>query len=304
MNYANVFFIDNVPNDEIAALKDNKEFHVIDQLGTYYVGFNVQSKMFDGKTPEQAAKMREAISLLIDRQYIVENVGQTEQVPADSFVPVGMSDGNGGEFHNKSYFDAESTGATQVDKAKELLEDAGYTFTDKGDGSYSISPALGFEYVLNENTGHQKVAEAIQQDLAVLGIEMTIKTEDWNVFLDDRKNGNFDVAREGWSADFNDPINMLELFLSTGGNNDMQLGKGDSAAAPDWSEYDSLIEESRTTTDFAKRADLMHEAEDMLMDTWVVVPIYYYNDVYMVKENVSGVYATVFGMKYFMYATK
>ena len=303
-NNGDLDFIDNVPNDEIAALKDNKEFHVIDQLGTYYVGFNVQSKMFDGKTPEQATKMREAISLLIDRQYIVENVGQTEQIPADSFVPVGMSDGNGGEFHNKSYFDAESTGATQVDKAKELLEDAGYTFTDKGDGSYSISPALGFEYVLNENTGHQKVAEAIQQDLAVLGIEMTIKTEDWNVFLDDRKNGNFDVAREGWSADFNDPINMLEIFLSTGGNNDMQLGKGDSAAAPDWSEYDSLIEEIRTTTDFAKRADLMHEAEDMLMDTWAVVPIYYYNDVYMVKENVSGVYATVFGMKYFMYATK
>lgn len=303
-NNGDLDFIDSVPNDEIAALKDNKEFHVIDQLGTYYVGFNVQSKIFDGKTPEQAAKMREAISLLIDRQYIVENVGQTEQVPADSFVPVGMSDGNGGEFHNKSYFDAESTGATQVDKAKELLEDAGYTFTDKGDGSYSISPALGFEYVLNENTGHQKVAEAIQQDLAVLGIEMTIKTEDWNVFLDDRKNGNFDVAREGWSADFNDPINMLEIFLSTGGNNDMQLGKGDSAAAPDWSEYDSLIEEIRTTTDFAKRADLMHEAEDMLMDTWAVVPIYFYNDVYMLKENVSGVYATVFGMKYFMYATK
>lgn len=303
-NNGDLDFIDSVPNDEIAALKDNKEFHVIDQLGTYYVGFNVQSKMFDGKTPEQATKMREAISLLIDRQYIVENVGQTEQIPADSFVPVGMSDGNGGEFHNKSYFDAESTGATQVDKAKELLEDAGYTFTDKGDGSYSISPALGFEYVLNENTGHQKVAEAIQQDLAVLGIEMTIKTEDWNVFLEDRKNGNFDVAREGWSADFNDPINMLEIFLSTGGNNDMQLGKGDSAAAPDWSKYDSLIEEIRTTTDFAKRADLMHEAEDMLMDTWAVVPIYYYNDVYMVKENVTGVYATVFGMKYFMYATK
>lgn len=303
-NNGDLDFIDSVPNDEIAALKDNKEFHVIDQLGTYYVGFNVQSKIFDGKTPEQAAEMREAISLLIDRQYIVENVGQTDQVPADAFVPLGMSDGNGGEFHSKSYFDAESTGATQVDKAKELLEDAGYTFTDKGDGSYSISPALGFEYVLNENTGHQKVAEAIQQDLAVLGIEMTIKTEDWNVFLDDRKNGNFDVAREGWSADFNDPINMLEIFLSTGGNNDMQLGKGDSAAAPDWSEYDKLIEEIRTTTDFAKRAELMHDAEDMLMDTWAVVPIYFYNDVYMLKENVSGVYATVFGMKYFMYATK
>jgi peptide/nickel transport system substrate-binding protein/oligopeptide transport system substrate-binding protein len=54
---------------------------------------------------------------------------------------------------------------------------------------------------------------------------MEIKTEDWNVFLDDRKNGNYDFAREGWLADFNDPINMIEMFASYSGNNDPQFGK-------------------------------------------------------------------------------
>ncbi len=307
-NSGDLDFIDSVPTDEIQSLLDNDEFHIIDQLGTYYIGFNVNDEMFDGLTVEQAANVRQAISLLIDRQYIVENIAQTGQIAADSFVPIGMADGNGGTFKTEdegtSYYDAEATGAGMAEEAMELLETAGYSFTDNGDGSWSISPALGFEYVINEDTGHQQVAEAIQQDLAVVGIEVTIKTEDWNVFLEDRKNGNFGVAREGWIADYDDPINMLEIFTSDSGNNDMQLGKDATDAAPqNWDEYDTLISEIRTTTDFEARVELMHEAEDMLMETWSVVPIYYYNDVYMQKSNVDGIYCTVTGMKYFMYST-
>jgi len=306
-NNGDLDFIDEVPADETASAMASSEFHVIDQLGTYYVGFNANDAMFDGKTPEQAAAMREAMSLLIDRQYIVDNIAQTGQIPADSFIPAGMADGNGGEFKtaDTSYYDATTTGAANVEQAMSLLEEAGYSFTDNGDGSYAISPALGFEYVINENTTHQQVAEAIQADLAVVGIEVSIKTEDWNVFLDDRKNGNFGVAREGWIADYDDPSNMLEIFLSTSGNNDMQLGKNPTSAAPqNWSDYDALCEEIRTTSDFTARVDLMHQAEDMLMDTWTVVPIYYYNDIYMQKSNVDGIYATVTGMKYFMYSSK
>jgi peptide/nickel transport system substrate-binding protein/oligopeptide transport system substrate-binding protein len=190
--------------------------------------------MFEGKTVEEAAKMREAMSLLIDRQYIVDNIAQCGQELADAFIPSGMSDGNGSEFHTSSYYDATSTGAANVEEAMSLLEEAGYSFTDNGDGSYSISPALGFEYLTNTSTAHEKIAESIQQDLAVVGIEVTIKTEDWNVFLQDRKNGNFGVAREGWIADYNDPINMLEIFTSESGNNDMQLGKGKASYAPAW----------------------------------------------------------------------
>lgn len=303
-NNGDLDFIDTVPTDEIQALLNNPEFFIIDQLGTYFVTFNVNDKVFDGKTVEEAAKMREAMSLLIDRQYIVDNIAQTGQELADTFIPAGMADGNGAEFKTNSYFDATATGAGNVEQAKALLEECGYSFTEDGNGGYTISPALGFEYIINEATSHQQIAEAIQADLSILGIQVTIKTEDWNVFLDDRKNGNFGVARDGWVADYNDPINMLEMWTSDSGNNNAQFGKGSGSSAPDWAEYDALVAEIRTTTDFAERVELMHEAEDILMATNAVVPLYYYNDIYMQKSNVSGTYATIYGMKYFMYATK
>lgn len=302
-NSGDLDFADVVPNDEVPTLKSNPEFHIIDNLGTYYLAFNVGADLFKDKTPEQAADIRHAIALLIDRRYIVDTVGQCDQVPADSYIPVGMADGNGGIFKTDkvSYYDAEST---DVETAKSLLEGAGYSFTDNGDGTYAISPALSLPYIINENTLHQGVAECIQQDLAVLGIEMNIQTEDWNVFLEDRKKGNYTFAREGWLADFDDPINMLEMFASNSGNDDPQLGKCDSPAAPAWDEYDKLISDIKSTTDFAKRVDMMHEAEDMLMNSWAVIPVYYYNDLYVQKGNVEGVYSTIFGHKFFMYATK
>lgn len=306
-NSGNVDYIDTVPNDEISSLNGtNPEFGILDNLGTYYIGFNVNDPVFDGKTVEEAAKMRQAMNLLIDRQFIVENIGQSGQVPADTFVPLGMADGNGGEFKgDTSYYDATNTGAAMVEDAKKLMEEAGYSFTDNGDGTYKIDPAINMVYLTNEGTDHVAIAQAVQQDLALLGIGLEIQTQDWNVFLENRKQGSFTIAREGWLADYNDPVNMLEIFTSDSGNNDMQLGKGDkSDSAPDWKEYDALVTEIRNTADFAKRVDLMHKAEDMLMETWAVVPLYYYNDIYMQKPNVEGIRATVFGMKYFMYATK
>ena len=307
-NSDNLDFIDSVPNDEIQAVINNPDFYKVDQLGTYYIGFNVNDALFEGKTVEQAAKMRQALSLMMDRSYIAEEIGQTGQIPADTFVPAGMADGNGGIFNTMddewSYYDATTTGLTQASAAMALLEEAGYSFTDNGDGTYSVSPAISMTYLTNEGTAHEAIAQVLQADFATIGIEMDIKVEEWNVFLDDRKNGNFTIAREGWVADYNDPINMLEIFLSTSGNNDMQLGKEVNSYAPDWTEYDALLNEILTTTDFANRVNLMHQAEDMLMETWAVIPLYYYNDVYMQKDNVDGIFSTVFGMKYFMYSTK
>ena len=227
-NSGDVDYIDTVPTDEIASLNGvNPEFGILDNLGTYYIGFNVNDPIFDGKTVEQAAKMREAMCLLIDRRFIVDNVGQCDQTLADSFVPAGMADGNGGIFKqaDTSYYDAEATGADMLEQAVALLEEAGYTMTDNGDGSYSIDPGLNITYLTNDGTGHIKIAESIQQDFALVGINVEIKSEDWNVFLENRKEGNFTLAREGWLADYNDPVNMLEIFTSDSGNNDMQLGK-------------------------------------------------------------------------------
>lgn len=301
-------FIERVPNDEIGAVVERDDFHIVDNLGTYYIGFNVNDPIFEGKTVEEANKMRRAVSLMMDRGYIAEKIGQTGQVPADSFIPAGMSDGNGGVFHTVgdaySYYDAESTGAEQAMEAMKLLEECGYTFTDNGDGSYSCSPAISMTYLTNEGTNHEAIAQTIQMDLATIGIDLKIAVEEWNVFLDSRRNGRFTIAREGWVADYNDPVNMLEIFTSDSGNNDMQLGKEENDFAPDWREYDALIQEIHTTTDFVNRVELMHEAEDMLMETYAVIPLYYYNDVYMQKAQVTGIYSTIYGLKYFMYAEK
>ncbi|MBQ3112702.1 MAG: peptide ABC transporter substrate-binding protein [Firmicutes bacterium] len=227
-NAGNLDFIDTVPTDEIASLLDNPEFIIADQLGTYYISFNIKSDLFAGKTAEQAAAMRQAFSMLINRDYICETVGQTGQIAANAFIPVGMADGAGGVFKTESsaaegYFDPYAINNDYegtVAAAQKLLESAGYEFKDG-----KLTTPINFEYLTNESSGHIAVAEAVQQDLAVLGINMTVKVVDWNVFLDERKQGNYDVARNGWVADFNDPINMLEMWTTESGNNDCQFGR-------------------------------------------------------------------------------
>lgn len=229
-NAGDLDLADSIPTDAIAELisSGNPEFHVVDELGTYYAAFNCQSKIFEGKTPAQAACMREAFSLLIDRDYICENVGQTGQIAANSFIPLGMADGNGGVFKSdtsEGYFDAYAINkdpAGTVAKAIALLEAAGYKFEN---GKLSSETPISLTYLTNQASGHIAVAESVQQDLAAVGIELTIQVQDWNVFLQERKNGNFDFAREGWIADFNDPINMLEMWITASGNNDCQFGK-------------------------------------------------------------------------------
>ena len=230
-NSGDVDFIDTVPTDEIANLLDNDEFYIVDNLGTYYAAFNCKSELFADKTPAQAACMRKAFCILIDRDYIVENIGQTGQKPASTFIPVGMADGNGGVFHESTddgYYDVEGivndTEAT-IEEARTLLEAAGYKFDDNG--MLSSETPISVEYLTNNGTGHIAVAEAMQQDLAVIGIDMTISQMDWNVFLEERKAGNYDFCREGWLADFNDPINMLEMWTTDAGNNDCQFGRVD-----------------------------------------------------------------------------
>lgn len=234
----NLDFIDTVPNDEIKNLLTNPEFYIVDQLGTYYVAFNVKSDLFKGKTVDQADNMRKGLGLLIDRNFIVETCAQTGQKIANAFIPEKMLDGHGGVFKSNDadytypakddvgYYELGATDeafAANVEKGIALLKTAGFEFDDAG--SLKSTTPLSFEYLVNENTGHQQIAEALQQDFAAVGITMTIKTVDWDTFLAERKAGNFDVARNGWVADFNDPINMLEMWGTASGNNDCQFGK-------------------------------------------------------------------------------
>lgn len=229
-------FADTIATDMMATVKTTPEYHKIPTLGTYYAGFNVNSDLFKGKTIEQAAAMRKAITLLIDRQYIVDTIAQAEQEVANTFIPTGMADGRGGVFRandadytypleeQMGYYDAsEEAYDANLEEAISLLESAGYEFDESG--MLSANTPISMTYLTNDSEGNVKIGEAIQQDLAAIGINVTVETREWSVFLNERKEGKFDFCREGWLADYNDPINMLEMWETNSGNNDMQFGR-------------------------------------------------------------------------------
>lgn len=231
-----LLFIDSIATDNMPTAKEMPEYHKVPTLGTYYAGFNVNSDLFAGKTVQQAADMRKALCLLIDRQYIVDTVAQADQEVANTFIPTGMADGNGGVFRENDdaytypvadvagYYDASSDAyEANLEEARSLLESAGYQFDESG--MLSADTPINMTYLTNDSSGNVKIGEAIQQDFAAIGINLTVETREWSVFLNERKDGQFDFAREGWLADYNDPINMLEMWETNSGNNDMQFGR-------------------------------------------------------------------------------
>lgn len=220
-------FIDSVPTNELSELKKREDFHVADQIGTYFVIFNTNSKeLFGGKTKEQAIALRKALGCCLDRQYIIDNVAQTGQHVATSFIPDSMMDGNGKKFHDDGFAYPVDGGympaQPDLDMARKYLEEAGFKLVD---GKLSPETPLNLTYIANDIESHVRIGEIIQSDYQELGINMEIKTMAWNNFQSERKAGNFGIARHGWIADFSDPINMLEMWTSDSGNNDAQLGK-------------------------------------------------------------------------------
>lgn len=192
-----------------------------------------------------------------------------------------------------------------------------FGLTACGGAKKSAVPTL--DYLYNTNDGHKAIGEYLQSALATVGITMTLKNQEWNTFLNTRKNGDYFVARNGWLADYNDPICFLDMWTSNSGNNDVQFGKGAhkdlkmysidltkfggaKVENGTWAEtYDVLISKIKATTDAAARYEMMHMAEDMLMATGCIVPLYYYTDLYMIDDTVKGFYSNPLGYKYMMY---
>ena len=177
-------------------------------------------------------------------------------------------------------------------------------------------------YLYNTSDGHKAIGEYLQAALANVGITMNLENQEWNTFLNTRKEGKYSIARNGWLADYNDPICFLDMWTSNSGNNDVQYGKGAHADLKmydldltkwgydvkvedgTWAEtYDVLISTIKSCTDSAKRYEMMHLAEDILMETGCIVPLYYYTDLYMLSDKVDGFFANPLGYKYFMYTT-
>ena len=278
--------------------------------------------MTDAERVAAEAEIRYAISLLLDRNYIVEEVTKGGQLPASSFVPMGMTDADGSQFYENAGHSDEFVGYYNVDKDAfeanyaEAYEILSKYYEKDENGMFTNVPTL--TYLYNTGDAHKAIGEYLQSALAAVGITLNLENQEWNTFLNTRKDGGYSIARNGWLADYNDPISFLDMWITSSGNNDIQLGKGDHAslAAYDldltdlgydvkvedgtWAEtYDVLIPLIKACTDKEVRYQLMHRAEDMLMATGTIVPLYFYTDLSMLDDSVEGSYGTPLGFKYF-----
>lgn len=222
--------IDDVPTAELASLKASipNEFFNPGQLGTYYISFNIRSAFADGvlDTEEKRTKYRQALGLMIDRNYLVESVAQNGASPADGFISKGLTEADGATDWTdarKPYFSLEKADqASNEAKAVQMLKDIGLQF-DEGTKQFTNAP--GFSYLYNTGAGHKAIAEYLQQAWAKYGIKATLENQEWATFVTTRKQGECDVARGGWLCDYDDPISMLDMFVSNSGNNDPGFGK-------------------------------------------------------------------------------
>ena len=268
------------------------------------------------------AEIRYALALLLDRNYIVEEIAQGGQLPASSFVPMGLTEPDGSQFYENAghndgfvgYYDVSADAfEDNYAKAYEILSK--YYEVDEN-GMFTNFPTL--TYLYNTSEGNKAIGEYIQSALAAVGINIQLENQEWATFLNTRKAGDYSIARNGWIGDYNDPISFLDMWITSSGNNDVQFGRGahETAAIYDldltdlgydvkvedgtWAEtYDVLIGYIKTCTEPAVRFEMMHRAEDMLMSTGAIVPLYFYTDPYMLNSIVEGFYGTPLGFKFF-----
>lgn len=264
-------YADNPPLAELDRLRKEGQLRIEPLLGTYYYLFNVTRPPFDNP------KVRKALTLAIDRKTLIEQVVKGGQLPALAFVPGGVPDAEPGSEFRKvggDYFKDND-----VETAKKLLAEAGYP-----DGKNFPK----FTILHNTSESHKKIAEAIQEMWKKnLGIEnVTITNQEWGVYLDTRTKLQYDVARAGWLGDYIDPMTFIDMWVTGGGNNDTGWGNP---------QYDELVKKAKSTADQKVRMQAMHEAEKILMDEMPIAPIYFYTDLFLVKDYVKGVIRSTLG---------
>lgn len=274
--------IKDVPTEEIPSLEGNAEFHVDPIIGTYYISLNLENEAFAD------VKVRQALSLAIDREYLADTLMQGTYSAAGNFMGPGWIDTDGSQFIDNAnggqpYIDVVNYEAN-LEEAKNLMEEAGYP---NGEGFPSIT------YTTNDASYHKVVAEYLQQAWAELGVDLQVNIVEWSSFTPMRRNGEFDAARNGWVGDYSDPSNMLDVLYSSNGNNDGNFNNAD---------FDAAMDLSRATLDAAERSTALHAAEDALMNDVGCIPLAYYNDFWLQSEKITGMWHSPYGYWHFMYA--
>jgi oligopeptide transport system substrate-binding protein len=253
---------DDIPTEQLADLKAKfgDQVRLGPYLGTYYYAFKTD------KAPWDNVKIRHAVSMAIDRDYLAEKVWQNTMIPAYSFVPPGIS---GYETRTTDY--AEKSQLDREDEARKVLTELGYG-PDK---------PLKLEIRYNTSENHKNTAVAIQEQLKPLGVEVTLLNTDTKTHYGHlEQKGDFDIARAGWIADYKDPENFLALCKTGTGNNYGSYSN---------KEYDDLLAAAAAATDPAERMKKLSDAEGVgVARDLCVVPLLYYGFHTVVSSKLKG----------------
>ena len=252
----------DLPTEQLSDLrtKFGDQIKIGPFLGTYYYVFKTSKKPWDD------LKIREAISMAIDRDYLAEKVWGNSMIPAYSFVPPGVAGYKGPTlaYAGLSQLDRE-------DAAKKILSDLGY----------SEAKPMKMDIHYNTSENHKNVAIAIQSQLKPLGIDITLTNTDTKTHYGLlEQHGDFDVARAAWVADYKDPENFLALCKTGTGNNYAEYSNKD---------YDALLAKAAAEGDAVKRMDNLAAAEAIgVTRDLCVVPLLYYSSHNIVSSKLSG----------------
>lgn len=230
-----------------------------DQLGTYYYAFNTQ------RPPTSDVRVRQALSMAIDRQLIVSKVLGTGEKPANYFTP----DVTAGFKPQKGLY--ENYSQKELDEqAKSLLQAAGYA------GYHPLELTL----LYNSSENHQKIAIAVASMWKKkLGVEVKLVNQEWKTYIDSRNTGNFDVIRASWIGDFNEPSTFLSLLTSQHSGN---IPKFKSK------HYDDTMAAASLETNTDLRNRYYNQAETIITQEAPIAPIYQYTNARLIKPWLKG----------------
>ncbi|MEM0966188.1 MAG: peptide ABC transporter substrate-binding protein [Verrucomicrobiota bacterium] len=230
-------------------------------LGVYYLLLNTL------EPPLNDPRVREALSLTIDRTAISRDIRRRGERPARHFTPVGI-----GAYESPSVIEED------VIHAKALLAEAGYG---------PDNPLPPIEFLFNTSETHRPIAEAIQSFWKErLGITITLVNKEWKTYLADRTNRDFKIARAGWLGDYLDPDTFLGLWTTESTNN-----------FSGWSnpEFDRLMAEAGKLPSGKKRYQLLADAEEILLEELPLIPIFFYNRAYLISPRVKNWPSNILG---------
>lgn len=254
----------NFPKDKYQELMKThpESLQVEPYAGIYYYLFNVK------RAPLDDAEVRKALSYAVDKEFIAEFVVGTGEKAAYTWVPPNINNYDGYVEPNVAEW-ADIPFEKRQKEARKILESKGYNKKNP----------LKFTLRYNTSENHKRVAVAVADMWKEIGVDVELYNTEVKVHYKDLDNHDFDIARAGWIADYNDPINFLSLLITDTGNNYGEYSNP---------QYDQLLIDAGKEMDIARRAEMLKQAEKTMLDEFGALPLYYYVTENLVSPKLKG----------------